>query len=140
MVGDAVSSDELPAWHGCGRRRMQPPTMSSGAWLWTAEDAASSDELRRGRRRRAPGVAWLWMAEDAASGNELRRDAMHGQRRTWPLATSPAWRMAAEDATTSNKPGVGVVAKDVAPATTSDVGRGQQRTQPPATTFDVRRG
>jgi hypothetical protein len=48
--------------------------------------------------------------------------------------------MAAEDATTRNKPGVGVVVKDVAPATTSDVGRGQQRTQPPATTFDVRRG
>jgi hypothetical protein len=75
------------------------------------------------------------MAEDAASGNELRRDAMHGQRRTWPLATSPAWRMAAEDATASNKPGVGVVAKDV--ATGDDLRRGAWTTEDATTGDDL---
>uniref|UniRef100_A0A0E0FRK3 Uncharacterized protein n=1 Tax=Oryza nivara TaxID=4536 RepID=A0A0E0FRK3_ORYNI len=85
-----AAGDELPTWHGCGRRRMQPPTTSSGAWLWTAEDAASGDELWCGRRRRAPTWCSAW-----------------GQWRTWPPATSLAWRMAAEDATASNKPGVG---------------------------------
>uniref|UniRef100_A0A0D9ZA82 Uncharacterized protein n=1 Tax=Oryza glumipatula TaxID=40148 RepID=A0A0D9ZA82_9ORYZ len=105
---------------GCslqGRAPAWPPATSS-------RRGVAMDGRGRSLQRRAP----------------TRRDAMHGQRRMWPPVTSPAWRVAAEDATTSNKPGVGVVAKDVAPATTSDVGRGRQRTQPPATTFDVRRG
>uniref|UniRef100_A0A0E0LHA0 Uncharacterized protein n=1 Tax=Oryza punctata TaxID=4537 RepID=A0A0E0LHA0_ORYPU len=38
-------------------------TRTSSDVVWTVEDAAVCDELRRG----------AWMAEDAAAGNELRR-------------------------------------------------------------------
>ncbi|BAS80818.1 Os02g0737500 [Oryza sativa Japonica Group] len=39
MVEDAVTGDEFPAWHGYGRRRMQPPGQAP-AWCraWIAKD------------------------------------------------------------------------------------------------------
>uniref|UniRef100_A0A0E0PGI7 Uncharacterized protein n=1 Tax=Oryza rufipogon TaxID=4529 RepID=A0A0E0PGI7_ORYRU len=47
--------------------------MSSGvAWVWMTEDAVASDELRRDRPRRAPGIT--------DTGNELQR-ARRGERR-----------------------------------------------------------
>ncbi|KAB8083040.1 hypothetical protein EE612_005113 [Oryza sativa] len=70
MSSSMAAGDELPTWHGCGRRRMQPPTTSSGAWLWTTEDAASGDKLWCGRRRRAPTWCSAWTAEDVATGDE----------------------------------------------------------------------
>uniref|UniRef100_A0A0E0ELZ5 DUF834 domain-containing protein n=1 Tax=Oryza meridionalis TaxID=40149 RepID=A0A0E0ELZ5_9ORYZ len=100
-------------------------------------------------------MAWLWTAEDATSGDELRRGTARGQRRTWMPTTSPAWRVAAEDATASNKPGVGRgsegrgrqrraptwgVDDEGRGRRRSDVRRGRRRTRPPATTSDMGRG
>uniref|UniRef100_A0A0E0QQ57 Uncharacterized protein n=1 Tax=Oryza rufipogon TaxID=4529 RepID=A0A0E0QQ57_ORYRU len=52
-------------------------TTSSGvAWVWMTEDAVTSDELRRGRPRRAPGIADSddeLQRGDAVAGDELRR-------------------------------------------------------------------
>uniref|UniRef100_A0A0E0HML3 DUF834 domain-containing protein n=1 Tax=Oryza nivara TaxID=4536 RepID=A0A0E0HML3_ORYNI len=60
MAKDTPVGDEL-------RRGMtRPPVTSSVAS--TVEDAAVSDELRRG----------AWMTEDAAAGDELRRGADGG--------------------------------------------------------------
>ncbi|BAT05904.1 Os08g0478632 [Oryza sativa Japonica Group] len=73
-----------------GARRTQPLAMSSDM-AWTVEDAAISDELRRGawmtERTRPPPLSSdvAWTVEDAAAGDELRRE-------TWtmgPPATMP---------------------------------------------------
>ncbi|BAS90619.1 Os04g0577450 [Oryza sativa Japonica Group] len=74
------------------------------------------------------------MAEDAASSDEIRHGAERGQWRMWPPATSPAWGVAAEDATASNKLRRGAWQRRTRPpATTSDVGRGRRKPRPPAT-------
>nr|AAK26125.1 hypothetical protein [Oryza sativa Japonica Group] len=77
-------------------------TTSSGvAWVWMTEDAVTGDELRRGRPRRAPGIA--------DSGDELQRGHRGLRRRAsaWreartaedvAAATSPAWGATTEDA------------------------------------------
>nr|BAD15910.1 hypothetical protein [Oryza sativa Japonica Group] len=81
MVEDAVTGDEFPAWHGYGRRRMQPPGQAP-AWCraWIAKDvvwgvaaeaatasnkssnAAAGDDLRRE----------AWTTENMATGDDLR--------------------------------------------------------------------
>nr|AAK73141.1 hypothetical protein [Oryza sativa] len=68
-------------------------TMSSGvAWVWMTEDAVASDELRRDRPRRAPGIT--------DTGNELQRGARTAE--DVAAATSPAWGATAEDAADSD--------------------------------------
>ncbi|BAT05613.1 Os08g0439400 [Oryza sativa Japonica Group] len=76
-----TAGDELPAWHGYGRRRTQPPAMSSDA-------ARHVDSRGRGYQRRAWRGAWrqrtlppatslVWgvVAKDTAADNDLRREA-----------------------------------------------------------------
>ncbi|BAD82494.1 unknown protein [Oryza sativa Japonica Group] len=95
---------------GHGRKRRAPawpPATSSQRGM--AVDGGGCNLRQRapahgyGRRKMQPPVTSFGVA----AGDELRRGAARGQRRTWPPATSPAWRVAAEDATASNKPGVG---------------------------------
>ena len=77
-----------------GARRTRPLAMSSDM-AWTVEDAAISDELRRGawmtERTRPPPLSSdvAWTVEDAAAGDELRRE-------TWtmgPPTTMPCARL-----------------------------------------------
>uniref|UniRef100_A0A0D9ZTA1 Uncharacterized protein n=1 Tax=Oryza glumipatula TaxID=40148 RepID=A0A0D9ZTA1_9ORYZ len=107
--------------------------MSSGvAWVWMTEDAVASDELRRDRPRRAPGitdtgdelqrgaraaedvaaatsrVAWVSMTEDAVAGDELRRGRPHEP----PASRTPA--RTAEDVAAATSPAWGATAEDAA--------------------------
>uniref|UniRef100_A0A0D3G2E6 Uncharacterized protein n=1 Tax=Oryza barthii TaxID=65489 RepID=A0A0D3G2E6_9ORYZ len=62
--------------------------MSSGvAWVWMTEDAVASDELRRDRPRRAPGIT--------DTGDELQRGHRHPPSTAPPLTpTSGSIRVA----------------------------------------------